>query len=161
MTGFLVEEGTLDGEDLKKWPEQYNGEEKNGFCGKSPPKWSALSWGNAIILLRSMGFFSWLYSSQDLTPDVYHSCLTLQARKSLQFRVPQKRTCATWLLGCVRRQSLCVRKAEIYLMHLKCIKVRFLYQITLFTEQEESWACLDLSHMLTHSYPIESQNHSS
>lgn len=42
MRGFLVEERTLDGEDLKKWPEQYNGEEKNGFCGKSP-KWSALS----------------------------------------------------------------------------------------------------------------------
>lgn len=38
MRGFLVEERTLDGEDLKKWPEQYNGEEKNGFCGKSPPK---------------------------------------------------------------------------------------------------------------------------
>lgn len=45
-------------------------------------------------------------------------------------------------------------------MYLKCFKVRFLYQITVFTEQGESWACLDLSHMLTHSYPTQSQNHS-
>lgn len=56
--------------------------------------------------------------------------------------------------------SFYVSERQTYLLHLKIIKFRFLCQNTLFTEQEERWACLDLSHMLTHNYPIQSQNHS-
>lgn len=76
---------------------------------------SAVSWGNAITLLSSVGFLLLALVQQRCLSWCLSRMLDL-ARKWLQFRVPQRITCVTCLLGSVERQPSFFISADILIL---------------------------------------------